>query len=122
MLDCINEMRRAHRGVGRQEALNNVLQLKPDMRGGLSDSDEGGGGMERFSRTFDKRYTQFRKRNQFPIRRRTRVGQTFPVSCEGSAWATLMKVRPNNKTQDSPDLRQTFGGRGACAWSECAYD
>lgn len=39
LYDYMNEMRREHRGVGRQEMLNNVIQLKANMRGGLLSSD-----------------------------------------------------------------------------------
>lgn len=103
-------MRRAHRGVGRQEVLNKVLQLKPDMWRGVLNNDDVEK-MERFNYTFDKRDVWFRKCNQFSIRSRTSVGQKFLVSYDGLAWATLMKVRAGNKTRAT----QIYASRSATA-------
>ena len=93
--EYINIQRKQHLGVGRREVLSKIMELKPDALGGLPKGDNVEE-VEKFDRRVNKRYSGFRKRPNFSIRRLSSIGQKLPKGFEGKAWATPMKARTAN--------------------------
>ena len=88
----INEKRKQHRGYGSKDVINKLLELNPDVHGGLPATARPEEALA-FSDKFKCWNQRFRKRRGFSIRRRTSVDQKLSTRHEGMVWATLVKLR-----------------------------
>lgn len=80
--DYINERRRNHRDCGSREVMHKLLELKPDVFGGLAATatrDE----VTEFNGKFASWYTRFRKRRGLSVRRHTNAARELSEGHEG---------------------------------------